>query len=93
MFAFQATVKRPSVTVRYVLTHSAQVTLRVQPLSGRSRATVVANAGSNGKAGLNAIKWNRRLNRRKAPPGRYRLTVTASREDVTATSSITARLR
>ena len=93
LFAFQAKVSRAGVAVRYVLTHSAAVTLQVQAPAGARRAAAVTVARGTGKAGLNVIRWNRRLNGRRAPRGRYRLTVKATREGLTTSSSIVARLR
>ena len=89
LFAFQARALARRVTVRYVLTHAAQVTLQVKPPRGRARTV----ARGRGRAGLNTIAWNRRLNGRRAPRGLYRLTVIATRDRLTARSGIGARLR
>jgi trimeric autotransporter adhesin len=89
LFAFAANVKRASVAVRYVLTHAADVALRVQPPRGRARTTSPGSA----KAGLNVIRWNRRIGARRAPPGRYRLTVNATHGALNTSSTISVRLR
>jgi sugar lactone lactonase YvrE len=91
LLAFQAKVARARINVRYVLTDAAPVTLQVRRLGGGG-AAVTAGRGT-GQAGLNTIRWNRRLNGRRARPGRYRLTVTATRGGITARSSIMVRLR
>ncbi len=87
--AFQARAQASRVTVRYVLTHASAVTLQVKPPRGAARTV----ARLSGRAGLNTIAWNRRLNGRRAPGGRYRLTVAATRERLTVRSSIQVRLR
>jgi trimeric autotransporter adhesin len=89
LVAFQARPSRSRVTVRYVLTDEAAISLTVKPPHGR--ATRVA--GASGHAGLNTITWNRKLHRKRARPGRYRLTVAATRDGRTASSSIISRLR
>ena len=89
LFAFQARVTRTRVSVRYVLTHASQVSLQVA--RGRGAATTVARG--RGRAGLNTISWNRRLRGRRAPAARYRLTVVATRDGLTARTRIGVRLR
>jgi hypothetical protein len=89
--AFQARVARTRVAVRYVLTHTAPVTLAVQRAGTRGKAVTVGRA--TGRAGLNTIRWNRRLNGKRARSGRYRLTVIATRGSVKARSAIRVRLR
>jgi hypothetical protein len=89
LFAFVANVKRGSVAVRYVITHPAQVTLQIQPPRGRASTTSPGSA----KAGLNVIRWNRRIGPRRAPPGRYRLTVNATHGALKTSSAISVRLR
>jgi hypothetical protein len=71
------------------MTHAADVTLSVTPL--RRRASIVAR--TRGKAGANRIAWNRKLGRKAAARGIYRLTVTCSYQARKSTSSLTIRLR
>lgn len=75
--------------MRYALTGPASITLKVTP--PRGRAVTVARA--TGKAGLNAIAWNRKLGARRAAKGTYKLAVIATANGRTATSTINARLR
>jgi sugar lactone lactonase YvrE len=89
LFAFQALGARSKVTVRYVLTAGAPVTLSVKPPRGRA----VTVARGTGRAGLNQIAWNRKLGGKVAKRGSYRLTVTATNQGRKATSAITTRLR
>jgi sugar lactone lactonase YvrE len=86
--AFKAGVARARVTVRYALTGDASITLAVRP--PRGRAVVVAR--TRGRAGLDRITWNGRLHGRAAPPGRYRLIVTATVGPNRASSALTLRL-
>jgi sugar lactone lactonase YvrE len=71
---FQTSVRRSSVTVRYLLSGSASVSLRVAPAHGRS----VLVARGHGVSGWQQIAWNRRFGRRGASRGRYTLTLTIS---------------
>jgi hypothetical protein len=89
LFAFQALSARSKVTVRYVLTAGAPVTLSVKPPRGRA----VTVARGTGRAGLNQIAWNRKLGGKAARRGSYKLTVTATNQGRKATSAITTRLR
>jgi hypothetical protein len=89
LVAYQAGVATRRVTVRYALTGPAGVTLRVKP----PRGATVTVAKADGKAGINTIRWNRRIKGRRAARGTYRLTVTASAGGRTASSSLVVRLR
>jgi hypothetical protein len=90
--AFAVAPRRPRagrrVTVRFALTHSARVALRVRR-GGRTRRVAVKTA----RAGVGKIGWNGRFGRRRAPAGRYLLIVTATRDGRSASSSLRARLR
>ena len=66
--------------VRYVLSHTAQVQLRL--IRGTHR---VATLRGTGKAGRNAVAWNGRVAGRLIPAGRYRVelvAVSGTRSDV-----------
>ena len=89
MTAYQASITPRQVLVRYVMTHAADVTLTVTP--SRGRATIVKR--TRGKAGVNRIAWNRKLGKKAAKRGSYRLTITCSYEGRKKTSSLTIRLR
>lgn len=89
LLAYGATVTRSSVAVRYVLTRTAAVRLRVTTPSNRT----VSVASATGRAGLNTIRWNRRIGGRRAPRGLYELTVRASAGGKVYTSTRTVRLR
>lgn len=89
MTAYQASIASRQVVVRFVMTHAANVTLSVKP--SRRRATIVTR--TRGKAGVNRIAWNRKLGRKAAARGTYRLTVTCSYQGRKATSSLIIRLR
>lgn len=87
--AYQATAGPRRVAVRYALSTRAVVTLRV---AGPGVKPVIV-ARRTGRAGLNVIRWNRRLPRRRlAPRGRYRLTVTAAVAGQRAASSLRVTL-
>jgi sugar lactone lactonase YvrE len=86
--AFQAIVTPRAVFVRYALTGPAQVTLRVA--AGRGPARIVASA--RGREGVNVIRWNRRLARRVARPGSYRLTIVAAANGTSTATRTTVRL-
>lgn len=87
--AYQATAGPRRVAVRYALSTRAVVTLRV---AGPGVKPVIV-ARRAGRAGLNVIRWNRRLPRRRlAPRGRYRLTVTAAVAGQRAASSLRVTL-
>jgi hypothetical protein len=73
------------VTVRYVLSSGASVSLWVRQGSGRA----LLAARATGVAGLQTINWNRRLGRQSAPHGHYTLTVTVTSGRSTTSSSIT----
>jgi hypothetical protein len=88
LVAYQAVKSRRSVAVRYVMTRAATVSLQVQELRGKA----VSVASANGRAGLNVIRWNRRLRGRRAGRGLYRLTVVASFNGKTARSTVTTWL-
>jgi sugar lactone lactonase YvrE len=88
LLAFEPTVARAFVTVRYALSSGAPVTLSVTPAGGKP--TVVARAA--GRGGWGALKWNRRLGATHAGRGRYTLTVTATLGGRSATSSVSVRL-
>jgi hypothetical protein len=86
--AFGVTVGGRSVVVHYALTGAAKVSLRVTPRRGPSRVVAIAS----GAAGVNVIRWNRRLGRQVAPPGRYTLTVLASGGGATTATSLPVRI-
>jgi hypothetical protein len=90
--AFAVAPRRPRagrrVTVRFALTHSARVALRVRR-GGRTRRVAVKTA----RAGVGSIGRNGRFGNRPARPGRYLLIVTATSEGRSASSSLGARLR
>jgi sugar lactone lactonase YvrE len=71
---FQTSVGRSSVTVRYLLSGPAGVSLWVASVHGRP----LLAARAQGTAGWQQIAWNRRLGRRSAPRGHYVLTLTIS---------------
>jgi hypothetical protein len=89
LVAYRATVTRTSVTVRYALTGAARIVLRVKPRTG-STVTVTRATGT---AGINAIRWNRRLAGRRARAGSYQLQVVATANGRTATSRLSVRIR
>jgi hypothetical protein len=88
LLAFDPTVARTSVTVRYALSSGAPVTLSVTPAGGKPG--VVARAA--GRAGWSVLTWNRRINGAPATRGRYTLTVTATVGGRTATSRVGVKL-
>ena len=88
VLALTSTVASSSVTVRYVLSFGAPVTLSVTP-SGRA-PTVVARA--TGKPGWATVAWNRRIDGASAGRGSYKLTVTATVAGKTIASSLSVRL-
>ena len=76
------------VTLRYVSTTSAQAMLEVFRGTRRVFAAV-----ANARAGKNAIRWNGKVDRKKAPAGLYKLKLTATSGDQVATDRATVRLR
>jgi sugar lactone lactonase YvrE len=88
VLALTSTVASSSVTVRYVLSLGASVTLSVTPPHGA--AAVVASA--TGKPGWATLAWNRQLNGAAAGRGTYKLTVAATVGGKALTSSLSVRL-
>ena len=66
-------VSHRRIRVSWVQKRAARVTLRVKPHHGRAR-TVTRMAG---RPGVNAVNWNGRLGKRRAPAGRYVFAVVA----------------
>lgn len=89
LVAYQTSISAKKVTVRYALTGPAKITLTVT--APKSRSVKVATA--TGKAGLNAISWNRRLHGKPANKGIYKLKLTGTADGRTARSTINASLR
>jgi hypothetical protein len=89
LVAFQTRVTAKRVTVKYALTGPAQVTLTVQPRKGKSRRVTTAT----GKLGVNAISWNRKLGKKAAKAGTYKLLLAATVGGRQSKTSISARLR
>jgi sugar lactone lactonase YvrE len=85
LLAFTTATTSRAVTVRYLLSGAASVSLWVRQGSGRP----LLAARATGVAGLQTINWNRRLGRQSAPHGRYTLTVTVTSGRLTMSSSIT----
>jgi hypothetical protein len=86
--AFQAVVKPKAVVVHYALTGPASVTLQVAARQGPARIVATSLA----REGVNVIRWNRRLGRRAARPGTYRLTIVAAANGTATTTRMTVRL-
>ncbi|HEX4189037.1 MAG TPA: hypothetical protein VHY83_14175 [Solirubrobacteraceae bacterium] len=89
LVAFQASVSKSSVTVRYVLTGPASVSLVVKPPHGSS----VKVANGTGLTGVNTLTWNRKLRGKKAARGTYKLSVQAKAGSSQVSSALSARLR
>ncbi len=89
LVAYQAKTSPTRVTVNYATTAVAPVTLRVKP----PRGSTVTVAHASAKAGLNHLTWNRKLNSKKAPPGSYKLTITATIQGKTTSSALTVHIR
>jgi flagellar hook assembly protein FlgD len=77
------------LTVRYILTDSAKITLSVKP-KGKA-ATIVAR--KSGKLGLGSIAWNGKLKGKAVKRGSYTLIVTATRDGKSVASSIKVSVR
>jgi hypothetical protein len=88
LLAFQTVSTSSRVTVRYLLTGPASLTLSVRATGGRP----LGAARAAGRTGLGELVWNRKLGRSSAPRGTYVLTVTAAVGRTTATSSLSVRL-
>ena len=80
------------VRVRFALTDPANVALSIERLGKRGGSAETEVANRDAPAGVGEISWNGKLDGRKAKPGTYRLSVTASAEDTSAASSIQAKL-
>jgi virginiamycin B lyase len=89
LVAFQATVSRSAVKVRYVLTGPASVALAVKPPHGKTLTVTRASAGK----GVNTLTWNRKLRGKKAPRGKYKLSVVARVNGAQVSSTLAAQLR
>ena len=76
------------VILRYVSTTSAQVMLEVFRGARRVSATV-----ASARPGKNAIRWNGKVDGKKAPRGLYKLRLTATSGDQVAKDRATIRLR
>jgi hypothetical protein len=76
------------VTLRYVATTSARVVLEVFRGSRR-----VAAVPGNARAGKNAIRWNGKVDRKRAPRGAYKLRLTATAGAQVAKDRATVLLR
>ena len=76
------------VTLRYVSTTRAQAMLEVFRGARRVSATV-----ASAKPGKNAIRWNGKVDGKKAPSGLYKLKLTATSGDQVATDRAAVRLR
>jgi streptogramin lyase len=87
--AASASVTHSAVTLKYALTGSARVTLGVK--KGKGPTVTVATA--TGKAGVNTIRWNRKLGKKRAKSGSYALIVAATSGTLQTRSSLTVRLR
>jgi streptogramin lyase len=92
--AFQVRPVRPRagrrVKVRFAITASARVALKVR--RGRGRARTVARKRMR-RAGIGTIAWNGKLGHKRARRGPYLLLVQATRNGRTVTSRIRVRLR
>jgi hypothetical protein len=86
---FQARISAHLVTVRYVITADAPITLSVK--HGRGGRTVVVKR-TRGHGGLDQISWNRKLHGKVAPPGRYTLIITAMRGQQQVRSTLSLKL-
>jgi sugar lactone lactonase YvrE len=88
LLAFQTVTTSSRVTVRFVLTGAASLTLSVRATGGRR----LGAARATGRAGLGELVWNRKLGRSPAPRGTYTLTVTATVGRTSAAGSLSVRL-
>jgi hypothetical protein len=88
VFAFGPSVKNRRVKLGYVLTTTASVALIVTPAHGKP----VTVARTHGRAGTNQITWNGKLKGKRVKPGRYKLTLTATSNGKTSSSSVKIRL-
>ena len=77
-----------AVTLRYVSTTGARVVLEV--FKGARRVAAVAGTARPGK---NAIRWNGKVDRKRAPRGTYRLELKATTGEQVAQDRATVRLR
>jgi hypothetical protein len=76
------------VTVRYVATRAATVTLEVRR-GGRVRSRVRTRA----RTGRNVVRWNGRIGRRAAPRGTYQLRLVASAGSQRARANVRLQVR
>jgi hypothetical protein len=86
--AYQTRVTAGTVSVRYLLSADASVTVRV----ARRGAAARTFATLTGQAGRNVARWNRRFGRARAGAGSYTITLVAVAGGQTATTSVTVRL-
>jgi Bacterial Ig domain len=76
------------VTLKYVSTTSARAVLEV--FKGARRVAAVPD---DAVAGKNSVRWNGKVDGKKAPRGLYKLKLTATAGDQVATDRASARLR
>ena len=81
-------MSRNRVRVSWVMTHGAPVTLEVKGSKGSARTV----ARASGHPGVNAIVWNGKLGKKRAPAGRYRLTIVATLQGKKLRSTIAAKV-
>jgi hypothetical protein len=87
--------KRPPVgtTIRYTLSRGARVTLKFSQRVKKGRRTRLVKRGTitaTGFAGVNKVRFEGRLSRRKKlKPGRYVLTVSVAGSSKTSSASFT----
>lgn len=97
LVAFETAPARPRagkrLTVRFVITAGARVSLEVQRLRGAPARPRTVATKDVGDAGIAKLGWNGRLGRKAARPGRYRLIVHATAGGQSADSSLRVRLR
>jgi virginiamycin B lyase len=88
LVAFQSSVSKASVAVRFALTGSAKVSLIVKPPHGAAVTVAKATDGQ----GVNTLRWNRKLHGKSALKGTYKLSVLASAGTQSVSSALTAKL-
>ena len=77
---------------KYVITSAAALTLEIY--KRRGKRPLARKNGTANELGRHKIKWNGKIKRKRAKPGRYRLALTATGADQqTATDQIPLRIR
>jgi hypothetical protein len=92
---FRVTRTKRGTRIRFALTESAKVTLKIQRAAHASRTSyrTIGRVTRTGASGANTVKLGRRLATRLRVPGRYRVRITATDAAGNRSAAKTTRFR